>query len=292
MNLHKPLISIMVPVYNGDDTLPIAVASLLLQTYTNWRCIIVNDGSTDGTKAFLDGLTDSRFQVIHLKENRGRPNARQVALNAAEGDYLAFLDADDFYHPLKLERQLAVMEQHPEVLLTCCANGSYGNDFTLERVRGKGKGTPVKFLIGDRRNVVLRTAMVRLPVAKKYQFNTKLKLAEDTDYVDRMLHNQYALTTAEVYYYYSEFTSVTGKKILKSYYYDALYYASILKYGFAKHLKSIFKTVGKYAVTATLLPFVGVNFFLRRRGKLPTASEIKEFEQLKQQLNLKPAVNE
>lgn len=286
MKTASPLISIMIPVYNGKDTLPSALKSLLMQSYRNWKCFIVNDGSTDGTGAYLDSLEDERFRVIHLKENKGRPYARQVALDAAEGRYLAFLDADDLYHPLKLENQVYIMEQYPEILMTCCANASYDSVYDLLTVRGKGVGKPIKFRIGDRQNVVLRTAMIRLDAAKKYRFNLKLNMAEDNDFTGRLLHGHSFLTTKDTLYYYSEFVSVTGGKILTSYYYDIIYHFGLLKYGVWINLRAVFLTGLKFMITGLLLPFKGVEFFLRKRGLRPDAREIAEFESLKKALNL------
>ena len=70
-------VSIMMPVYNGLPLIKASVESILKQTYTNWECIIVDDGSTDGTSAYLDSLSDSRFVVHHFVKNQGRPVARQ-----------------------------------------------------------------------------------------------------------------------------------------------------------------------------------------------------------------------
>lgn len=281
----KPLINIMVPVYNGLDTLPMALASLSYQTYANWKCIIVNDGSTDGTSTYLDNLQDDRFQVIHLEKNSGRPYARQVALEAADGKYLAFLDADDFYHPQKLEQQLAILEKHPEVLITCCANGCYNANLELETVRGKGKGIPQQFNIGDRRNVVLRTAMLRLEEAKKFRFNVRLKLAEDTDFIDRLLDGKFFLTVPDVLYYYSEFVSVTKAKILKSNYYAMRCAVSLLKNSPAYYGKRIAINGVKILLKLIVYPFVSVDFYLSRRGKKTTEQEQLEFKAVTSQLN-------
>jgi|GEM_PF-608562 len=285
MNKEKPLISIMMPVYNGQDTLPRAIQSLLYQTYSNWRCIIVNDGSSDGTRAYLDSLIDKRFQVIHLEKNQGRPFARQVALDAAEGKYLAFLDADDFYHSLKLEKQLEIMEQHPHVLLTSCANGSYNGAFELETVRGKGAGMPVRFKIEDPRNVVLRTSMVKLDIAKKHKFNVKLKLAEDTDFIERMLDHRYFYTMKEVLYYYSEFASVTKAKILQTNYYGLYIFFTLFKNKPAYYAKKIIVNCFKITVKVLVYPFVSVDFYLRKRGSGPSAGEIEAFNKSMSDLN-------
>ena len=67
MERHNPKVCVIMPVYNGEKTIIYALASLLNQSYTNWICVIVNDGSTDSTIQILNSLTDPRFQVYHLK---------------------------------------------------------------------------------------------------------------------------------------------------------------------------------------------------------------------------------
>ena len=100
-------VSVVIPVYNGMPKIKLAISSLQSQTYLNWEAIIVDDGSNDGTAEYLDSLTDSRFIVHHFGRNYGRPYARQKALDIATGDYLAMLDADDFYELDMLEKLYA-----------------------------------------------------------------------------------------------------------------------------------------------------------------------------------------
>jgi glycosyltransferase involved in cell wall biosynthesis len=132
---NSPQVAIMMPVYNGEKTLPLAIASLLHQTYLYWKCYIVNDGSTDGTKGYLDSLNDVRFVIIHFENNKGRPYARQAALDIAEGKYLAFLDADDFYHPQKLEKQIEAFDKNRDIDLVSCGMASFDHRLILRTVR-------------------------------------------------------------------------------------------------------------------------------------------------------------
>lgn len=90
------LFSIILPTYNRASLLAIAVESVVKQSYTNWELIIVNDGSTDETKAYLDGLSDKRIRVYHEK-NKGQGLATNFGLELAKGEYICFLDDDDFY---------------------------------------------------------------------------------------------------------------------------------------------------------------------------------------------------
>lgn len=75
-----PLVSIMMPVYNGLPLIKASIESIIQQTYSNWECVIVDDGSNDGTSAYLDSINNERFVVYHLKINSGRAIARQKAL--------------------------------------------------------------------------------------------------------------------------------------------------------------------------------------------------------------------
>ncbi|MCI9141275.1 MAG: glycosyltransferase family 2 protein [Lachnospiraceae bacterium] len=95
-----PLITVIVPVYNILEYLPRCVHSITAQTYRNLEIILVDDGSTDGTGALCDELAaeDVRIQVYH-KENGGSSSARNLALKHAAGEYVGFVDSDDYIEP-------------------------------------------------------------------------------------------------------------------------------------------------------------------------------------------------
>ncbi len=99
------LISVIVPVYNIKEYLPRCVSSILKQTYSNLEVILVDDGSTDGTGALCDelALQDERIRVFH-KENGGSSSARNLGISKAQGDYLAFVDSDDYISEDMYER--------------------------------------------------------------------------------------------------------------------------------------------------------------------------------------------
>lgn len=103
--VYTPLVSVIVAAYNVADYLPRAFASLEKQTYANLEILVVDDGSTDGrTPALSDAFAarDSRVQVIH-KQNGGLSDARNAGLAKAKGEYIAFLDGDDWYEPAMIQ---------------------------------------------------------------------------------------------------------------------------------------------------------------------------------------------
>lgn len=108
-----PLVSVVIPAFNAAWCIRRAVDSVLAQSFSDCDLIVVNDGSTDHT---LDVLASyqGRIQVIS-QSNGGMSNARNVGIRAARGQLVAFLDADDWWLPTKLGRQVELMQRHPEV---------------------------------------------------------------------------------------------------------------------------------------------------------------------------------
>lgn len=98
--MSTPLISIIVPVYNIKEYLPRCVDSLREQTYPNIEILLVDDGSTDGTGVLCDELAakDGRIRVFH-KENGGSSSARNLGLSMVQGEYIGFVDSDDYVEP-------------------------------------------------------------------------------------------------------------------------------------------------------------------------------------------------
>jgi glycosyltransferase involved in cell wall biosynthesis len=107
-----PVVSVVMPTFNRLEYLRPAVESVLAQTLTQWELLIADDGSGEGTKTYLRSLHDPRVKVIWLGHS-GRPSAvTNVALRAARGEYVAFLDSDDLWLPNKLEAQVASLRRH------------------------------------------------------------------------------------------------------------------------------------------------------------------------------------
>jgi glycosyltransferase involved in cell wall biosynthesis len=111
--LKQNVISCIVPVFNGERYIREALASIFNQTYRPLEVIVVDDGSTDGTAAVVTSYGE---QVRYLwQPNAGAPAARNLGLRAAQGEFVAFLDADDLWHPEKLARQMACFHARPEL---------------------------------------------------------------------------------------------------------------------------------------------------------------------------------
>ena len=109
---NRPEISVIVPVYRVEKYLNDCIDSILAQTFTDFELILVDDGSPDGCPALCDAAAakDSRIRVIHQK-NRGLSGARNAGLDAAEGEWIAFVDSDDMLLPQALEKAHSTAEK-------------------------------------------------------------------------------------------------------------------------------------------------------------------------------------
>ena len=99
--MNSPLISVIIPVYNAERFLAAALDSVLAQTYKNWELILIDDGSMDQSASICDQYADQcvdRIHVIH-QSNQGVSTARNVGLGIAKGEFITFVDADDFVAP-------------------------------------------------------------------------------------------------------------------------------------------------------------------------------------------------
>ncbi len=107
-------VSIIMAVYNGEKYIGEAITSVISQTYPDWELVIVNDGSTDHTVDIIQSFPDPRIRLFH-QANTGCASARNRVLEEAQGEYLAYLDADDVFLPDHLEILTGYLEDHPEV---------------------------------------------------------------------------------------------------------------------------------------------------------------------------------
>lgn len=108
-----PLISVIVPAWNAEATIRDTIASVLRQTMPDFELLVIDDGSTDGTLAVVDGISDRRLHRMSFA-NAGLAAARNRGIEHSQGEFLSFLDADDLWTPEKLEAQLAALLRRPE----------------------------------------------------------------------------------------------------------------------------------------------------------------------------------
>jgi glycosyltransferase involved in cell wall biosynthesis/ubiquinone/menaquinone biosynthesis C-methylase UbiE len=109
-----PRVSVIITTYNRSNFISEAIDSVLGQTFLDFEIIVIDNGSTDNTGKVLEKY-DSCICYMHLQENKGRSEARNIGIKAAKGEYIAFLDDDDIWLAQKLEKQVNFLDTHPDI---------------------------------------------------------------------------------------------------------------------------------------------------------------------------------
>lgn len=122
-----PLISVLIPFYNVERYLPEAIESVLHQSYPHWELLLLDDGSPDGSTEIALQYADrypDKIRYFHHpgRINKGLPATRNLGVRHANGEWLALLDADDYWLPGKLEHQMLIADRHPDVSMICGAS--------------------------------------------------------------------------------------------------------------------------------------------------------------------------
>jgi len=180
-----PKISVIIPTYNREEFIGAAIDSVLNQSFVDFELIVVDDGSTDMTKAIIYSYSDERLIYIYQK-NQGRSAARNRAIELARGEYIAFLDSDDFYLPNKLQQQMDYMRQneHVDMVYTSadCIDAKK-RSIKNQKYIAREEGSIYNLLAFFRPvTITLPTVMIRRNVLDKVGvFDVHLDRFEDTD---------------------------------------------------------------------------------------------------------------
>lgn len=179
-----PMISILMPVYNGEKYLREAIESILNQTYKKFEFIIINDGSMDKSVEIIQKYEDSRIRLIHNKENMGLIFTLNRGLDLANGKYIARIDADDISLPKRLKIQIDFMENNLDCGL-CYTNGmmidAKSNIICREGWRNQDVPLEWYLLWGNpiaHPSVLFRSEIIRY---NNLRYNKKYLHAEDYD---------------------------------------------------------------------------------------------------------------
>lgn len=179
--MQPPAVSIVMPCFNAHGHLPLSVGSVLAQSFADWELIAVDDGSTDDTRAWLDRQRDPRIRVLG-QPNAGVSAARNRGIHAAQGELLAFLDADDSWEPHFLQAMVGALRARPDAVLAYCGWQNVG----LPGPRGR-PFVPPELEVADKAERLfggcqwpIHAALVRRQaVVAAGGFDAQLKNAED-----------------------------------------------------------------------------------------------------------------
>jgi glycosyltransferase involved in cell wall biosynthesis len=178
-----PKVTVVIPAYNAMTYLPETLNSVLKQTFTDFEILIINDGSKDNIIQWASEITDPRVKLIS-QENQGLPGARNTGIAHAQGEYIAFLDADDLWKATKLEKQVHCLDSKPEVglvytwTLLVDQHGRSTGTVTASHTEGK---VWEKLLLGDVIGSGSSAMIRRICFENVGLFDTELSSIEDCD---------------------------------------------------------------------------------------------------------------
>lgn len=186
----KPLFSIIIPTYNRASFLPTAIASIQAQTFDQWECVVVDDGSTDQTKKVIEKIASSDPRIRYVWQvNSERSAARNNGIENSLGQYIAFLDSDDVFHKTYLfELYNAIKENNfPKVLVTKIAHKDLVRENKLNPLFNDFNSSTVKFLLKHEAVISIMQLICHKEIFKNNRFIQDITLWEDTHLFMRIL---------------------------------------------------------------------------------------------------------
>lgn len=201
--MEEQLVTILMPVYNGELYLREAIDSILSQTFTNFTLLIINDGSTDSTEQIIQSYNDTRIQYVKNENNLKLISTLNKGLSLIRTKYVARMDADDISLPTRIQKQVDFLESHSDVgvLGTWCQ--SFGNAHN-EIIKYEESHTGIVFKQLYQIQIVHPSCMIRmeslLPLEKYY--DERFLHAEDYDLFTRLSHVTHLANIPEVLHLY------------------------------------------------------------------------------------------
>ncbi len=236
--MSKPLISIIIPVYNNKQYLAECIESVINQTYSNLEIIVVDDGSTDGSSEILDtyGKQDKRIKVIH-QENGGVSAARNTGLDIAKGDYIGFVDSDDYCVSTMYEQLLGVATKESADVVICTFVGDK-KDVDNSSIIFNGKDAVVEMNRGLLFMGHLPNKLLKKELISDFRLNEHITILEDLLFLNYVLlgAKKVVFTNEELYYYRDNGESALRNSMFKSSYLSRLEAASEIVTFFEKDL--------------------------------------------------------
>jgi glycosyltransferase involved in cell wall biosynthesis len=244
-------ISIAIPFYNAEKYLADAIRAVFAQTYQDWELILVDDGSTDGSLEIAKSVQDPRVRVYSDGLNKKLATRLNEITQLANYDMIARMDADDLMSPTRLEKQVKILENNPQIDIVSTGVFSVSDDLELVGVRGANiSEVDFKGLLFKKVGIVHAAVLGRTTWFKRNPYNSSLKIAQDYDLWLRTSkkNDLKACTISEPLYYYREAGNATVTKILAAYKnergmykkYAGKYYTQLMVKSYIKSIAVLF----------------------------------------------------
>jgi glycosyltransferase involved in cell wall biosynthesis len=265
-------ISICIPFYNAQEFLADAIRSIFAQTYQDWELILMDDGSTDRSLEIARSVRDSRVRVLSDGQNRKLPYRLNQITAEAKYDFIGRMDADDLISPTRFEKEIAVLEAHPEIDLVTTGVCSITRDGRPVGIRNPAPGGVTMADILPMKGCVITHAAIlgRKAWFLRNPYDTSLQTAQDAELWVRACAGKdlRICRIPETLYLYREHGGVTLGKVLRA---QRLHRDLLRRYG---HLKggrlevqlALLKSYGKSLAARYLATTHQLEWLVKRRS--------------------------
>ncbi|WP_179351893.1 glycosyltransferase family 2 protein [Winogradskyella vidalii] len=204
----EPLVSIIIPTFNRAHLIGETLDSVLAQTYQNWECIVVDDGSMDGTDQLMASycVKDSRFQYHHRPADRlpGGNAARNYGFEVCKGEYVNFLDSDDYFDTKAIEVKIYyALRESADVIISMHARSYEELTPTVNFIRSfETNNFDIDFVL-SRNSIVTADPLIKTTKLTTVRFDEELVRFQDYDFFIRLFrtHLKYCMLDAKLYCY-------------------------------------------------------------------------------------------
>lgn len=177
------MISVVLPAYNAQETIGEAIQSIIDQTYTDWELLVINDGSTDNTRSVVLSFDDPRIKYIENECNKKLIYTLNRGLELATGKYIVRMDADDISLPTRFEKQIAFMDNHPDVVASGGGMLVFSNDKTIKRIHCESDPEKIQLLLFNSSPIYHPTAIIRRSILELHTIRYSQEYLHVEDYM-------------------------------------------------------------------------------------------------------------
>lgn len=191
----KPLVSVIMPVYNSEEYVQEAIISILNQTYSCFEFIIINDGSTDHSSEIIDKQKDDRIRFINHTINKGNYPRRNEGCKLAKGEYIFVMDSDDWASPERMEIQVETMEHIPDIVACGTAHMTFNGEYCFRTTNPELSKINLIFNNG----FLHPSLIIRKEILEKINYyNESYRYASDYDLMCRIAQQGNAISLPDV----------------------------------------------------------------------------------------------
>jgi glycosyltransferase involved in cell wall biosynthesis len=196
----SPKVTVVITVYNREKYVAAAIESILAQTFSDFELLVIDDGSSDGSREVIQSFRDPHVHLVCNETNLGIPRTRNRGIQLAHGEYLAFLDSDDWAYPERLAKQVDFLDRHPDY----AAVGAWiawmnEEGRSLRRIKRK-PASPDEIAARRlfRQGIENSTSMARTAVLRSYGHQEQFDISSDFDLWSRIAATYKLATLPEV----------------------------------------------------------------------------------------------